>query len=146
MGERARRERAFILVEMLAVVLILGLVAILVMVNVMRRVDWARVETTKVKMRALEGALEMFQVEERSYPATDPGLMALVSTRDGERGFVRDEEALEDAWRRRFGYESPGRQRRSSYDLWSFGRDGAAGGDGPDADITNWETGRRLDR
>jgi general secretion pathway protein G len=133
------RIRGFTLIEIMAVILILGMVMSLVAVNVMDRVEWARVQTTKIKMRAVESALEMFQVENAAYPKTDPGLLALLKRGTGGRSFVRDEGALEDSWRRRFGYEHPGTRRAESYDLWSLGKDGSAGGEGPDADITNWE-------
>jgi general secretion pathway protein G len=131
--------RGFTLIEMMAVILILGLVTSLVAVNVMDRVEWAKVQTTRVKMRAVEGALEMFQLEKAAYPETDPGLVALLEPGTGGRAFVRDEEALEDSWKRRFGYEQPGTQHAQGYDLWSNGRDGNPGGEGPDADLTNWE-------
>ncbi|HEX5064559.1 MAG TPA: type II secretion system major pseudopilin GspG [Myxococcota bacterium] len=138
------KARGFTLIEMMAVVLILGLVMSVVVVNVMDRVEWAKVQTTRVKMRAVEGALEMFQLENAKYPATDPGLVALLEgPPGGGRSFVRDEDALDDAWRRRFGYEQPGTHRAPSYDLSSLGRDGTPGGDGPDADIVNWERAGR---
>ena len=114
-----------------------------VVVNVMDRVEWAKVQLTKVKLGAVESALEMFQLENAAYPQTDPGLLALLENPRGGRSFVRDEDALDDAWRRRFGYEHPGTHRAPSYDLSSLGRDGNPGGEGPDADITNWERAGR---
>ena len=90
-------------------------------------------------MRAVEGALEMHRLELANYPGTDPGIVALIRRGPSGAAFVRDEEAIEDAWKRRFGYEQPGARARADYDLWSLGSDGSAGGEGPDADITNWE-------
>ena len=133
------RPGGFTLIEMMAVVLILGVVMSVVVVNVMDRVEWAKVQTTKVKMRAVEGALEMHRLERTTYPETEPGLVALLEAAPGGAPLVRDEEALDDAWRRRFGYEHPGGRARAGYDLWSLGRDGGVGGVGPDADITNWK-------
>ena len=75
-----------------------------------------------------------------------PGLLALLERGTGRKSFVRDEEALEDSWRRQFGYEHPGTKLEESYDLWSLGRDGNAGGEGPDADITNYATQNRDGR
>jgi general secretion pathway protein G len=138
--ERSAKRSGFSLVEMMAVVVILGLVMSVVVVNVMKQVDWAKVETTKMKMRALEGALEMYELQNHDYPLTQPGLDSLVSAEEGRRGYVRDERDLEDAWRRRFEYASPGRERRYAYDLWSYGKDGASGGEGTNADIVNWRT------
>jgi general secretion pathway protein G len=132
-----KKTPGFTLIEMMAVVLILGLVMSVVVVNVMDRVEWAKVQTTRVKMRAVEGALEMFQLENATYPDTDPGLLALLERGPGRKSFVKDEQALDDSWKRRFGYEHPGARHVDSYDLWSHGRDGSPGGEGPDADLTN---------
>ncbi len=134
------RRHGFTLIEMMAVVLILGLVMSVAVVNVMDRVEWAKVQTTKVKMRAVEGALEMHRMERATYPGTDPGLVALLEPGSGGGPLVRDEESLNDAWRRRFGYRHPGDRGRAGYDLWSLARDGSQGGAGPDADITNWKS------
>ena len=98
-------------------------------------------------MKLLDGSLEMFRIENRRYPSTEQGLHALVQRPMAEpvpraypaRGYLSDEAALEDAWSRPFGYESPGNRRPRSYDLWSLGSDGRPGGDGPEADLTNWE-------
>ena len=138
--QRALRANAcgFTLIEMMAVILILGLVMSVVVVNVMDRIEWAKVQTTKVKMRALEGAIEMHRIETAAYPPTEPGLAALLERGPGGSPFVKEPEAIEDAWRRRFGYEQPASRSESDYDLWSLGRDGNTGGEGPDADITNW--------
>jgi len=132
------RARGFTLIEMMAVVLILGLVMSVVVVNVMERVEWAKVQTTKIKLSSVEGALEMYQLENAAYPDTDPGLHALLEHEPGGKSFVKNEESLEDSWKRRFEYEHPGSHRADMYDLWSNGRDGRPGGAGPDADITSW--------
>lgn len=106
----------------------------------MDRVEWAKAQTTRVKMRALEGALEMSRLERDAYPQSDPGLVALLERGPFGAPIVRDAEALDDAWRRRFGYEHPGARAAIGYDLWSLGRDGADGGEGPDTDLTNWRS------
>jgi general secretion pathway protein G len=137
-------QDAFTLLEMMAVVLILGLIMSVMVVNVMKQVEIAKVETTRIKMRNVEGALDMFMFQWRDYPPSEPGLVALLGDPAADRpsaraGLLRDEESIEDAWQRRFGYASPGAHRPGAYDLWSNGRDGATGGDGVDADIVNWE-------
>jgi general secretion pathway protein G len=140
-----KRSGGFTLIEMMAVILIIGLVSTIVAINVFDRIEWARVETTKVKMRSVEASLDLFRFDQRTFPTTEQGLVALVE-RPGtgivgfypDSGYVRDREAIEDGWRRPFGYESPGARSRAEYDLWSNGRDGVSGGDGVDEDITNW--------
>jgi general secretion pathway protein G len=142
----SQRDQAFTLIEVMAVILILGLIATIVAVNVFDRIEWARVQTTKVKMRNVESSLDMFRFDQRSYPTTEQGLVALLerpSVGDvryyPESGYVRDQEVIEDGWQRPFGYESPALRSRVGFDLWSNGRDGAEGGDGVDEDITNWD-------
>src|SRR5262249_51910545 len=82
-GGHVARARGFTLIEMMAVVLILGLVMSVVVVNVMERVEWAKVQTTKIKLSSVEGALEMYQLENAAYPDTDPGLVALLQHEPG---------------------------------------------------------------
>jgi general secretion pathway protein G len=130
-------QGGFTLIEMMAVILILGLVMSVVVVNVMDKVEWSKVQVTKVKMGAVASALEMFRLQRADYPDTDPGLVALLDRSSGYGRIVKNEEALDDAWKRRFGYEHPPVRRERGYDLWSFGRDGSEGGEGPDADIVS---------
>ena len=141
-----QQSLGFTLIEIMAVILIMGLVATIVAVNVFDRIEWARVSTTKIKMRSLEATLDMFRFDQSHYPTTEQGLVALLERpRTGsfdyypESGYLRESESTEDGWRRPFGYGSPGERSRVGYDLWSNGRDGAPGGEGPDQDITNWE-------
>ena len=137
----------FTLIEIMAVILILGILSTIVTVNILDRVEWAKVQTTKIKMRALEGSLEMFRMDQQLYPTTSQGLAALVdrpvelddSRYYPESGYGREREALEDGWQRPFGYQSPPVRAPRGYDLWSLGRDGRDGGSGLDADLANWE-------
>ena len=137
------RRSGFTLLEIMAVITIIGMISTLVIVNVMERLEGARVQTTQAKLAGIESALDMFRFEQRRYPSSDQGLRALVERPDGARtypraGYVRKRSALEDGWSRPFGYESPGQRARVGYDLWSLGADGRPGGDDVDADIVNW--------
>ena len=73
-----RRGVGFTLIEIMAVILILGLVTTIVAVNVFDRIEWARVQTTRVKMRSLEASLDVFRFDQSHYPTTDQGLRALL--------------------------------------------------------------------
>ena len=149
-GSRAPGS-GFTLIEMMAVIVILALVVTLVGVNVADRLDWAKVELTKVRMRTVGGSLEMYRIENQRYPTSEQGLYALVERpRSGpeprsypKHGYLEGTDSLEDAWSRPLGYESPGTHRGGRYDLWSLGGDGEPGGEGSDADITNWEERQR---
>lgn len=80
------RATGFTLIEMMAVVAIMAVLSTIVVMNVVDRIEWAKVETTKTKMRALDMALGIYQIERGRFPASDPGLTALVE--DEDRSFV----------------------------------------------------------
>ncbi len=144
---KGMRQSGFTLIELMAVIVILSLVMVVVAVNVADRIEWARVETTKLRMRLVGNGLEMYRVENALYPTTEQGLTALVERPEAKpaprvypaSGYLGDREALNDGWSRPLGYESPGVRRPRSYDLWSLGSDARPGGEGPSADLTNWE-------
>jgi general secretion pathway protein G len=139
------RRRGFTLLEMMAVVLIIGLLMTLVGTQVAQRIDSARVTTTAAKLKQLEQALEMYRLDNTRYPSTEQGLFALVEKPSGDPepkrwspgGYARRDMLL-DAWQEEFQYASPGSNNTRSFDLWSFGADANAGGEGNDSDIANW--------
>jgi general secretion pathway protein G len=145
---RRPREAAFTLIEIMAVVLIMGFLAGIVGVAVVGQIDKARVTTTRTQIKQLEAALTFFQMENGFFPSTDQGLEALVerpsagreppSYREG--GYLKGGVVPLDAWQNPYQYQSPGQVNRD-YDIWSLGADGAPGGTGVDADIGNWPEG-----
>jgi general secretion pathway protein G len=77
------------------------------------------------------------------FPTSDQGLIALVKPPPDVRnappgGYLREQRIPDDPWGNSYQYESPGQHNPHTYDLWSFGADGSAGGSGADADIGNW--------
>jgi len=140
-----RRQDAFTLIEIMAVVLIMGFLAGIVGVAVVAQIDKARVTTTKTQIKQLEAALVFFQMENGFFPSTDQGLEALVEqptigreARDyREGGYLQGGVVPLDAWQSPYQYESPGQINRD-YDIWSLGADALPGGTGVDADIGNW--------
>jgi len=143
-----RRENGFTLIEIMAVVLIMGFLAGIVGVAVVAQIDKARVTTTKTQIKQLEAALTFFQMENGFFPGTDQGLEALVQEPTGGRevrnyregGYLQGGVVPLDAWQSPYQYESPGQINRD-YDIWSLGADGLPGGTGVDADIGNWPEG-----
>lgn len=139
---RPASEAGFTLVELMVVVVILGLLATVVMINVLPSQDRAMREKAKADISTLEQAVETYRLEMLAYPTTDQGLAALTQLpagvpradryRDG--GYIR--RLPDDPWGNPYQYAYPG--ERGRFDVYSFGADGAKGGEGEDADIGNW--------
>jgi len=142
-----RRQRGFTLIEIMAVVLIMGMLMTLVGVAVFQQVDKARVTTAKAKIAQLESALEFYRMDNSRYPSSQQGLISLVVKPQSAPeprsypagGYLKSRGALADPWGEAFRYESPGIKNPHSFDLWSLGADQAEGGEDVNADVGNWD-------
>lgn len=140
------RLPAFTLIELMVVVVILGILAVFVVPRVANRPEQARVTKAQVEIANLEQALELYYLDNGRYPDTEQGLEALVrKPGTGSEpsnwqpgGYLNKPRVPEDPWGNPYVYVSPG-THNSDYDLYSLGKDGQPGGEGYDADITNWE-------
>jgi general secretion pathway protein G len=125
----------------MVVVIILGILAAIVVPRVMDRPDVARVTKAKQDIRALESSLNLYKLDNFVYPTTDQGLEALVSkpsTSPEPRNWKQYMDRLpKDPWGNDYQYLSPGTQ--GDIDIFSLGADSAAGGEGINADIGNWD-------
>ena len=131
--------RGFTLIEIMVVVVILGILAALIAPNVINRIDDAQAAKVRQDIRAIESALKLYRLDNFRYPTTDQGLEALVAPPAGGSGKSAErylDRMPKDPWDRPYRYESPGKQ--GDFDIYTFGRDGQEGGEGPDADIGNW--------
>jgi general secretion pathway protein G len=147
---RASRSRraGFTLIEIMAVVVIMGMLMAALAVGITGQIEKARVSTTRAKITRLEQALEFYQMDNARFPTTDQGLEALVTKPTSPPipraytpgGYVKSAEALEDSWGQKFQYRIPGTKNPHSFDLWSLGPDGVEGGD----DIANWSTSENV--
>ncbi|MGP1276489.1 MAG: type II secretion system major pseudopilin GspG [Caulobacterales bacterium] len=138
-----RSEDGFTLVEIMVVVVIIGLLATVVVLNVLPSQDRARIEKARADIGRIEQAVEMFRLDMGRYPTTDEGLEVLVTApadprlaaRFPEGGYIN--RLPEDPWAGQYQYMAPGEHGR--FDVWTLGADGRPGGEGNDADIGNWD-------
>jgi general secretion pathway protein G len=146
---RKRGNQGFTLIEIMAVVLIIGMLSGIVGFAVFQQVDKARVVTAKTQINRLESSLELYNMDNARFPTSAQGLDALISEPTGAPepinyqpgGYLKGGQVPLDPWGNEFQYESPGSNNQDSFDLWSFGKDGVPGGEGLDADIGNWGDG-----
>ncbi|MBW2715026.1 MAG: type II secretion system major pseudopilin GspG [Deltaproteobacteria bacterium] len=143
---QVRNLAGFTLIEIMAVVLIIGLLSTIVGVSIFAQVDKGRITATSVQISNLESVLELYRMDSARYPTTEQGLDALVNEPDDARnyppgGYLQKRRVPEDPWGNPYEYEQPGQNNPDSYDLWSYGGDGNPGGDGANADIGNWNYG-----
>jgi len=148
-----RRAAGFTLIEIMAVVVIMGMLMSLVGVAVVGQMNRARVTTTRAQISQIENALELYRMDNSRYPSTSQGLDALINKPTGTPeprnyppgGYLRRRDTLVDAWGSPFQYANPGTHNPHTFDLWSLGADGTAGGDDLDTDIGNWDEDGRAE-
>ena len=140
---RRRRDAGFTLIEIMVVIVILGLLAALVVPKLVGRTEEAKRTQTRVQIKSIQQAIELFKLDNGFYPATDQGLEALVRMPEAGRiaknyrkgGYL--ERIPKDPWGNPFVYTSPG--QHADYDISSYGADGVPGGDGEDSDVNSWD-------
>ncbi len=125
-------EHGFTLVELLIVLTIIGLLATVVVINVMPAQDTARMRKAEADIATLEQGIEMYRLNRMNYPSAGDGLQALVT-----EGFIK--RLPNDPWGNPYRYAAPGRNGQP-FDVFSYGADGSEGGEGDDADIGNWKS------
>jgi len=138
----SQSQRGFTLIEIMVVVVIMGILAALVVPNVLGRVDESKIEGAKTNISTLVGALKVYKLHNDRYPTTEQGLQALVTrptTGPAPRGWAGPyiDKLPKDPWGNNYQYMSPG--IRGEIDVFSLGADGQPGGNGTDADIGSWQ-------
>lgn len=141
-----KRKKGFTFIELMAVVVILGILAMYVMPRIFGRVDEAKLIAAKVQIKSLEQALRLFNLDNSFYPSTEQGLEALITKPSvgripekwREGGYLEKNFIPLDPWGHPYVYLSPGRNGED-YEIISYGKDGQEGGQGYDADISSSE-------
>ena len=124
-----RNEVGFSLVELMVVIVIIGLLATIVIINVMPAADRAANTKARADIATLEQAIEMYRLDHMRYPTGDEGLQALTAGR-----YIR--RLPDDPWGNPYRYATPGADGQP-FRIVSWGADGREGGSGEDADISN---------
>ena len=133
--------RGFTLIELMVVLVIIGVLAALIVPNVLDRADDARVTAARTDVANLVQALKLYKLDNQRYPSAEQGLQALV-TKPATAPLPGNWKAYldklpNDPWGRAYLYLNPG--LKGEIDVFSFGADGQAGGEGKNADIGSWQ-------
>ena len=138
--ERRQGQLGFTLIELLVVLLILGLLAGLVGPRVLKSLGGAKTKTAQLQIEEFGAGLDLFHLEVGRYPTTEEGLQSLSTRPTGVSNwngpYLRKNDIPVDPWGNAYHYRAPG--EHSDYDLYSFGRDNADGGEGEDQDVVSW--------
>ena len=143
LASRVRREgtRGFTLIELMVVLVIIGVLAALIVPNVLDRADDARVTAARTDVTNLTQALKLYKLDNLRYPTSEQGLQALIARPSTSPAPANWKPYLEklpnDPWGRPYQYLNPG--VKGEIDVMSFGADGQAGGEGKNADIGSWQ-------
>jgi len=137
------RDAGFSLLELMVVVVILSVLALVIVPRVIDRPDQARAVRARTDITSIASAVKFYRLDNLRYPSTDQGLAALVSpptvaplAPNWATGGYMD-RMPRDPWGQPYHYLSPG--VHGDFDIFSYGANGQAGGEGADADIGSWD-------
>jgi general secretion pathway protein G len=138
-----RNNLGFTLIELIVVILIIGVMAAVVVPNIMGRPDEARLAAVRHDIAEITQQLNLYKLDNQRYPTTEQGLAALVKkptispvpTNWKSEGYLS--RMPKDPWGTPYQYLQPG--VHGAIDVFSFGADRASGGEGNDADIGSWQ-------
>ncbi|WP_338416800.1 type II secretion system major pseudopilin GspG [uncultured Sphaerotilus sp.] len=138
---RHAAQRGFTLIELMVVLVIIGVLASLIVPSVLDRVDEAKVTAARTDVNSLMEALKRYRLDNQRYPTSEQGLQALVAKPTTGPIPPNWKPCLDklpnDPWGRAYQFANPG--VKGPIDVFSYGADGQAGGEGKDADVGSWQ-------
>ena len=138
---QASVQRGFTLIELMVVLVIIGVLAALIVPNVIGAADEARVTAARTDVTNIMGALKRYRLDNQRYPTAEQGLAALINRPSSGPQPMNWKPYLEklpnDPWGNSYQYLNPG--VRGEVDVMSFVADGQSGGEGNNADIGSWQ-------
>ncbi len=139
--KRLRRNLGFTLIELMVVLVIIGVLAALIVPNMLDRADDARVTAARTDVNNLMQALKLYKLDNLRYPSGEQGLQSLVAKPTvgvippNWRPYL--DKLPADPWGHPYQFANPG--LKGEIDVYSLGADGVVGGEGRNADIGNWQ-------
>ena len=142
-GKAQNLTSGFTLLEVMVVLGIIGIMAALVVPNVMNARSDSQIKAVKVDLASISAALNLYNLDNFAFPSSEQGLNALINKPGGQPeapnwrtgGYIQ--KAAKDPWDTPYQYLRPG--QHGEFDLYSLGADRKPGGEGNDADIGNWD-------
>jgi len=135
-----KSHSGFSLIEIMVVVVILGILASIVVPKIISRPDEARVVKARQDILSIQNALDLYRLDNGSYPSTDQGLLSLVKkpniTPEPHNWSQYLKAVPKDPWGREYLYLNPG--EHGEIDIFTYGADGKPGGEGKNAELGNW--------
>ena len=135
----SRRARGFTLIELIVAITIVAVMGAVVVPAVMNHVSEARRTAARSDVNTLMQSLKLYKMDNGRYPSGEQGLAALDTAPSNEAqwdGPYLKKAVPPDPWGKPYIYRQPG--EHNEFDLFSYGKDGQAGGTGDAADVTNW--------
>ena len=136
------KQRGFTMIELMVVLVILVLLVSMIVPNIVGKSDDAKVSKSKTDIAMIESLLDQYYLDMGQYPSTEDGLNVLYKEPEGAgekwKGPYSKKPIPKDPWENAYHYDQPGSHSSQPYEIWSFGRDNAEGGEKFDKDIVSW--------